>query len=86
MSRLHQMPPHPKQIIDRTMDGEKALYMSERLKAAHVAFALAGGLMGDFSAVVGVLRSTVMHGRHTDSVGSPIAAQLIGDQPIGDVA
>ncbi len=86
MDRLHQVAANPKEIIDGAMDGEKALHMSKGFKAAHVPFPLAGGLMGDLDTIISVLLGTVMHGRHTDSVGSPIAAQLIGDQPIGDVA
>ena len=53
--------------------------MSKGFESSHMMFALAGGLMGDFGAVVGILRGAVMDGRHTDSVGSPIAAEFIGD-------
>jgi hypothetical protein len=79
VSGLHQVPSNPEEIVDGTVDGEKALDVAQRLKPAHVAFPLACGLVGDFGAIIGILRGAVMDGRHTDSVGSPIAAEFIGD-------
>ena len=43
VARLHQVASDPKEIIDRSMDREEPLDLSQRLEAAHVAFALAGG-------------------------------------------
>ena len=77
MRGSHQMPSDPEEIVDRSMDREEALNVACGFKATHVAFALSGGLMRHFGSIAGVLRSTVMHGRHTDSVGRPITAQLI---------
>ncbi len=75
----------PEEIIDGTMDREAALDVSQRLEAAHVAYALPGGLVRDLSPVVSVLPGAVSHGRHGSPMSSPIAAQFISDQPIGDV-
>jgi hypothetical protein len=85
MCRLHKVATDPKEVIDGTMDGEKALDVSQRLKPAHVAFALAGGLMGDFDAVVSVWTGTVMDGGEGSPMGSTIAAEFIGNQSVGDV-
>ena len=75
----------PKEIIDRSMDREEPLDLSQRLEAAHVAFALAGGLVRDRSPVVSVLPGVVSHGWHGNPMSSPIAAQFISDQAVGDV-
>ena len=79
------MPPHPKEIVKRTVDGEKALHLSRRLKAAHLPFLLAGRLVGDFSTVVGVSIRAVRHGRYDGPVGRRIAAEFIGEQSVGDI-
>ena len=47
MCRLHKVAAYPKEIVDRAVDGEKALHLSKGFKAAHVPFPLAGGLMRD---------------------------------------
>ena len=67
------------------MDGEKLLDLSGGFKAAHVAFALAGGLMGDLSPIIGVLRGAVMDGGEGGAAGHFIAPQLVSDESIGDV-
>ena len=79
------MPSDPKEIVNGAVDREEAVNVACGFKATHVAFALAGGLMGDFSAVVGVLMSTVMDGGEGGPVASGITAQFIGDQSIGGV-
>ena len=48
---------------------------------AHVSLALPCGLVRDFGAIVRVSVRTVSDGRHDRSVRSPVAAQLVGDQP-----
>ena len=85
MEGSHQVASNPKEIVNGAVDGEEALNVACGFKAPHVAFALAGGLMGDFSAVVGVLISTVMDGGEGGPVGRGITAQLVGDQAVGHV-
>ena len=55
---IERVAAYPKEIVDRAVDGEKALNVACGFKATHVAFALAGRLMGDLSPIVGVLLST----------------------------
>ena len=86
MRGLHQMASQAKEIVDGAVDGEKALDVSRRFEAAHVAFALAGGLMRHLSAVVRILRGAVMDRGEGGPVGCPITAQLVGDQAVGNVA
>ena len=74
MRGSHQMPSDPEEIVDRSMDGEEALGLPWRFKAAHLAFPLACGLVRHFRTIVCVLRSAVSHRRHTDSVGCSITA------------
>ncbi len=80
MGRLYQVPAHPKEIIDGTMDGEKLLNLSGGFKAAHVAFALAGGLMRHLSPVVRILIGTVLDRGEGGPMSSGIATQLVGDE------
>ena len=54
MRRLHEVATYPKEIVDRAVDGEKALDVAQRFEATHVALALARGLVGDFGAIIGV--------------------------------
>ncbi len=85
MGSLHQVASGPKEIIDRTMNGQEALHVSKRFKPAHVAFSLASRLMGDLSAVVGILRSAVLDRGEGSAVGDGITAQFVGDESVGDV-
>ena len=68
------------------MDRGGALGLSQRLEAAHVAFALPRGLMGHLSPTVGIRRGTVTDRGEGGPRRSPIAAQFISDQPIENVA
>ena len=80
MDRLHQVAANPKEIIDRPVDGEKALDVAGRFEAAHLALALAGRLVRHFGTIVGVLGRAMRHGRHQGPTGCPITAQLVGDE------
>ena len=79
------MAARPKENIDGTMDGEKALNLPWGLKAAHLALALARRLMRDFNAIVCILRDAVTDRGEGGPVGGSINAQLIGDQSVWDV-
>ena len=85
MDSPHQVASNPKEIIDRSVDGKKPLYMSQRFEAAHVSFALTGGLVGHFGTIVGVLGRAVLDRGEGGPVGRSIAAEFISDQSIGDV-
>ena len=78
MGCLPQVASIAKEIVNRAVDREEALNVACGFKATHVAFALAGGSIGDFSAVVGVLISTVMDGGVGGPAGCGITAQFIG--------
>ncbi len=85
MDSPHQVASNPKEIIDRSVDGKKPLDVSQRFEAAHLSFALAGGLVGHFGTIVGVLGRAVLDRGEGGPVGSTIAAELIGDQLIGHI-
>ncbi len=80
------MPSDPKEIVNGAVDREEALNVACGFKAAHVAFALARGLVGDFCAVVSVLRGAMMNKGEGGAVGGGVATQLVGDESVGDVA
>ncbi len=85
MDSPHQVASNPKEIIDRTVDGEKTLDVAGRFEAPHLPFALARRLMRDLSAVVGVLLGAVRHGRYEGLMSSRIATQLIRNESVGDI-
>ncbi len=64
MSRAQQMSADPKQVLDRTVDRQEALRVSNRLEASHLGLALPRRLMGDLRPVVLVLLRAVHDGRH----------------------
>ena len=86
MGCLAQVASIAKEIVNRAVDREKALDLSQRREPSHMVFALSGGLVRDLSPVVSVLPGVVSHGRHGSPMSGPIAAQVISDQPIGNVA
>ena len=86
MGCLPQVASIAKEIVNRAVDREEALNVACGFKATHVAFALAGGLMGDLSPVVSVLPGVVSPGRHGSPMSGPIAAQVFSAQPIENVA
>ena len=61
MGRLHEVATNTKQVVNRTVNGQKLLNLSGGFKTAHVAFALTGRLMGDLSAIIGILCGIVMN-------------------------
>ena len=79
MGSLHQMATYPKEIVDRAVDGEKALDVAQRFEATHVAFALACGLMGHLGAVVRVLGCTMVDGGKGSPMRCSVTAEFIGD-------
>jgi len=48
------MASNSKKILDDSLEGEKPLGLASGLKSAHLPFPLAGRLMRDFGAIVGV--------------------------------
>ncbi len=85
MRRPHEVATYLKEIVDRAVDGEKALDVAQRFEASHVAFPLAGGLVRDFGAVVGIFTSAMMDGGEGGPLGCGVAAQFVGDESVGDV-
>ena len=65
MGCLHQVPADPKEVVDGSMDGEKALDVAWGFKPAHLAFPLASRLVGHFGTIICVLIGAVSHGRET---------------------
>jgi hypothetical protein len=65
------------------MDFEKALRMLGRLEALHSALSLSGRLMRVLRAVVQVSALPMNNFGHDASLGSPIAAQFVGDDHSG---
>ncbi len=72
MGCLHQVAANPEEIIDRAMHREKTLDVAGRFEAPHLAFALAGRLVGDFGAIVCILRGAVLDGAE----GSPMSRSI----------
>ena len=68
------------QIANASMDRKKALSLMSRLEASHRSFPLAGRLMGQLGAVVGVLCRVVERTGTSIPDGRPIARQLVGEQ------
>ena len=73
------MPSNPKEIVDGTVEEEKALDVSQRLKPAQLAFPLSCGLVGDFCAIIGILLCEVIDGGAGDPVSRLVTTQLVGD-------
>jgi hypothetical protein len=80
MGGSHQVSTTAKQIVDRTMGGEKPLGLSWRFEASHLALSLLRELMGDLGSIIQT--SVLMMGdtrQHLSARGS-VAAQLICDE------
>ena len=75
------MSPDPEEIQHESVDREKPLRVRSGFEPAHVSLALPCGLVGDFGTIVLVSVRAMGDGRHDRSVRSPVAAQLVGDQP-----
>lgn len=54
IDRVQQVPSQSKEILDDGLKGQKPLGLARRLESAHLTFPLAGKLMRDFRAIVGV--------------------------------
>jgi hypothetical protein len=74
---LQQMPSNSKTILDDTVDGEKPLGLASRFKSAHVPFPLAGRLMRDFGAIVGVTFRVVSHVAQNRSHRGRVAPKFV---------
>ena len=59
--RSEQVAAYSEKILDETVEGEKALSLASRFESAHVSFPLAGRLMRDFGAIVGVTFRVMSH-------------------------
>ena len=81
MLRSQQVTVNVEKIADESVHGQESLCLPERFEPSHVSLALPCGLVGDFGAIVLVSVCAMSDGRHDRSVRSPIAAQLVGDQP-----
>ena len=77
----HQVSANVEKVANESMHGQEALRLPGRFEPLHLSLALRCGLVGDFGAIVLVPVRTVSDGRHDRSVCSPVAAQLVGDQP-----
>ena len=75
-----------KEVLRQTVHGQEPLHVGGGLEAAHLALALPGRLVRDFSAMVRVLVCAIDHGRHHGAAGRRVAAQLVGDQSSRDTA
>ena len=69
-----------KQIQHDAVHQQKPLRVRGRGEPPHLSLALAGRLVGDFGAIVGVLVRTVKHRRHDRAMRCRVATQLVRDQ------
>ena len=83
MLRSHQVTANVEKVADEWVHGQESLRLPWRFEPSHLSLALPCGLVGDFGAIVLVSVRIVSDGRHDRSVRSPVAAQLVGDQPHG---
>lgn len=72
----------PEETIDGAREGESCRTCPEHLNRRIWRFLLGYGLMRHSDPIVRILIGAVMYWRHSDSVDCPIAAQLVGNQPI----
>jgi hypothetical protein len=52
--RFQQVPSQSEKILDDAVKGEEPLQLTSRFESAHLPFPLAGRVMRDFGAIVGV--------------------------------
>ena len=81
MHRSHQVTANAEEVADESMHGQESLCLPGRFEPTHLSLAVPCGLVGDFGAIVLVSVRAMGDGRHDRSVRSPVAAQLVGDQP-----
>ncbi len=75
------MSPDSEEIQHESVDREKSLRVRSGFEPAHLSLALSRRLMRHLCAIVRVSVRAMGDGRHDRSVRSPVAAQLVGDQP-----
>ena len=71
---------HSKQVLKRTMDGEKTLSLTCRFESSHLPLLLPRWLMRSLDSVILVLRGSVSHGGEDLTMGSVIALKLVCNQ------
>jgi hypothetical protein len=72
--RSKQVAPYAEKILDETVEREKPLGLASRFESAHVPLPLAGRLMRDFGAIVGVTFRLVSHFGQDRSQGGRVAS------------
>lgn len=72
------MPSDSEKILDDTVDRQESLGLAGRFESAHLPLSLAGRLMRDFGAIVGVASSVMTNGRQEGSKRSSIAFEFVG--------
>lgn len=77
--RSQQVPSNSEEILDDSVDGQESLGMAGRFESAHLPLSLAGRLMRDFGAIVGVASSVMINGRQEGSKRGSIAFAFVGD-------
>jgi hypothetical protein len=70
----HLVTARPEDVVDGRMDCEKVLRLTGGLEAAHLAFLLAGRLMGDFRLIVQALVLAVLDAGQDLFTSRPVTA------------
>ena len=73
------MTAHAEKILDDTVEGEKSLSLTGRLESTHLPLPLAGRLMRNFSAVVGVAVHAMCEVAEDGSHGSRVAPKPVSN-------
>lgn len=85
LPRIHQMPPHTKQIGNRVVNREKALDLPRRCESAHLAVLVAGELRRHFSPGVRPVDLAVRDTGQELPPRRPRAAELVRHQFMGAI-
>ena len=72
------MPSDSEKILDDTVDRQESLGLAGRFESAHLPLSLAGRLMRDFGAIVGVASSVMTNETQEGSKRSSIAFEFVG--------
>ena len=73
------MPSDSEKILNDTVDRQESLSLAGRFESAHLPLSLAGRLMRDFGAIVGVASRVMTNGRQEGSKRSSIAFEFVSD-------
>jgi len=73
------MASYTEQILDHTVEGEKSLSLTGRFESTHLPLPLAGRLVGNFSAIVGVTVHAMCDVAEGGSHGSGIAPEPVSN-------